>query len=72
MHPGFDAQEGSLVGAGLDRVIERGAGLPVDRAFVAARVSQPLFERFDLVRAHLCRIESSGAAGCQTRKGNQN
>jgi hypothetical protein len=61
VHAGFDAQERALVGAGLNRVVERGALGAVDCTLVTAGVSQPLLKRLDCVRAHLCRIESSGA-----------
>ena len=59
VHAGLDAQERPLVGAGFDRIVERGACFPVDRALVAAGVGQPLLQRLDLVRAHLRRIEAS-------------
>jgi len=53
MHAGLDAQERPLVGAGLDRVGERAAGLPVNRAPLAVGVGQPLLERLDIIGAHL-------------------
>jgi hypothetical protein len=58
-----------LVGAGLDRVIERAARRAVDRALVAAGVGQPLLKRLDRIGAHLRRIEARGASGRQTCEG---
>ena len=57
VHAGLDAQVWPLVGAGLDRIVERGARLPVDRTLITASVGQPLFERLDRVVTHLGRIE---------------
>ena len=68
VHAGLDAQERPLVGAGLDRGVERGARRPVDRALVAAGVGEPLLQRLDLVRAHLRRIEARRAGGREARK----
>src|ERR1700723_3310716 len=68
MHAGLDAQKRPLVGAGLDRIVERGGRSAVDRPLVAAGIGQPLLERLDFVGGHLHRIEPRGAARPQTRK----
>jgi hypothetical protein len=65
VHADLDAQDRPLVGAGLDRVVERAARRPVDRALVAAGVGQTLLERLDFVGAHLRRIEARCAGGCK-------
>jgi hypothetical protein len=63
VHASLDAQERALIGADPDRRVERVARLPVDFAFVAARVGQALLERLELVSAHLRRIDVCGAGG---------
>jgi hypothetical protein len=53
VHAGFDAQEWPLVGADLDRRVERVTPCAVNRTLVTAGVGEALLQRLDLVRVHL-------------------
>jgi hypothetical protein len=65
-------RNGRWSGARFDRRVERLAGFAVDRALVAVGVGQPLFERLDLVGAHLRGIEARRAGGREDSEGEQN